>query len=59
MPLWAAVMYMAAFNVCASLCLQVAALYASIYGPGFLFARQKNFLIPFQTLTGSTGKMDV
>lgn len=59
MPLCAAVMYVAAFNVCASLCLQVAALHARVYRPGFLFAVEKDFLIPFPTLTGSTSKMSI
>lgn len=33
--LWDAVMYMAVINVCAFLCLQVAALHASFYQAGF------------------------
>lgn len=59
MPLWAAVMYVAALNLCALLCLQVAALHTSVGRPSFSFAVRKNFLIPFQTLAGSTGKMNV
>lgn len=59
MPLCAAVIYVAAFNVCALLCLQVAALHARVYRPGFSFAVQKDFLMPFPALTGSTSKMNI
>lgn len=57
--LWDAVMYVAVINVCAFLCLQVAALHASFYQAGFSCAIWKNFLIPFQPLAGNTNKMDV